>query len=89
MGGQVSTQVQELDFDFRVPGLSHSIVKEAENFRVQEIVKKIESNPHREALHADLPRNNVYNPFSNNSNVMIRELSNVECFELCETIPKV
>ena len=89
VGGQESTKVEELDIDFRVPGLSHAVVKEAENFRVQELVKKIESHPHREALQADLQQNNVYNPFSNNSKAMIRELGNVELFELCETIPKV
>ena len=64
-------------------------MKEAEIFRVQELVKKIESHPHREALQADLQQNNVYNPCSNNSKSMIRELGNVELFELCETIPKV
>ena len=51
--------------------------------------KKIESHPHREALQADLQQNNVHKPFSNNSKAMIRELGNVELFELCETIPKV
>ena len=51
--------------------------------------KKIESHPHREALQADLQQNNVYNPFSNNSKAMIRELGSVELFELCETMPKV
>ena len=44
---------------------------------------------YREALHADLQQNNVYNPFSKNSKAMIRELGNVELFELCETTPKV
>ena len=89
VGGQESTQVVELDIDFRVSGLSHAVVKEAEHFRVQELVKKIESHPHREALQADLQQNNVYNPFSHNSKAMIREMGNVELFELCETIPKV
>ena len=65
------------------------MVKQAENFRVRELVKKIESHPHREALQADLQQNNVYNTFSNNSKAMIREMCNVELFELCETIPKV
>ena len=69
--------------------LSHAVVKEAEKFRVQELVKKIESHPHREALQADLQKNNVYNPFSTISKAMIRELGNVELFELCETMPKV
>ena len=66
-----------------------SVAKEAEHIRVQELVKRIENHPHREAFHADLQQNNVYNPFSNNSKAMIRELGNVELFELCETIPKV
>ena len=83
------TQLEEIDIDFRVPGLSHAVVKEAEFFRVLELVKKIESHPHREALQADLQQNNVYNPFSNHSKAMIREMGIVEIFELFETIPKV
>ena len=89
VGGQESTQVEVHDIDFSVPGLSHAVVKEAEKFRVQELVKKIESHPHREALQADLQHNNVCNPSSNNSKTMISELGNVELFELCETVPKV
>ena len=89
VGGQESTKVEKLEIDFRLPGLSHADVKEAEHFRVEELVKKIESHPHREALQADLQQNNVYNPSSNNSKAMIRELGNAELFELCETIPKV
>ena len=83
------TQLEEIDIDFRVSGLPHAVVKRAENFRVRELVKKIESHPHRDALQADLPQNNAYNPFSDDSKAMIREMSNVELFELCETIPKV
>ena len=64
-------------------------VKQAENFRVRELEKKIESHPHRRALQADLQQNNAYNPFSEESKVMIRDMGNVELFELCETIPKV
>ena len=63
-------------------------MKEAEHLRVQELVKRIENHPHGEALHADLQQNNVYK-FSKNSKAMIRELGNVEFFELSETIPKV
>ena len=80
---------REHNIDFRVPGLSHSVVKEAEHLRVQELVKRIDNHPHRAALQADLQQNNVYNPFSENSKEMIREVGNVELFELCETTPKV
>ena len=41
---------EELDIDFRAPELSHAVVKEAEHLRVQELVKKIENHPHRQAL---------------------------------------
>ena len=77
------------DIDFRVSGLPHAVVKQAENFRVRELMKKIESHPHRQALQADLQQNNAYNPFSDESKAMIREMGNVELFVLCETIPKV
>ena len=64
-------------------------MKQAENFRVRELVKKIESHLHRQALQADLQQSNAYNPFGEKSKKMIRDMGNVELFELCETIPKV
>ena len=72
-----------------VLGLPHAVVKQAENSRVHELVKKIESHPHREALQADLQQNRVYNPFSEKSKKMIRDMGNVALFESCETTPKV
>ena len=83
------TQREEIDIDFRVSGLPHAVVTQAENFRVRELVKKIESHPHRQALQADLQQSNACNPFSEKSKKMIRDIGNVELFELCETIPKV
>ena len=80
------TQREEIDIDFRVSGLPHAVVKQAGNFRVRELVKKIESHLHQEAFQADLQQNNVCNPFSDVSKAMIREMDNVELFELCETI---
>ena len=44
------TLLEGMDVDFRVSGLPHVVVKQAENFRVRELVKKIESHPHREEL---------------------------------------
>ena len=39
------TQREDIDIDFT--GFPHAVVKQAENFRVRELVKKIESHPHR------------------------------------------
>ena len=83
------TQREEIDIDFRVSGLPHAIVRQAENSRVRELVKKIESHPHRQALQDDLRQNNAHNPFSEKSKKMIKDIGNVELFELCVTIPKV
>ena len=83
------TEREERDIDFRVSGLPHAVVQQVENFRVRELVKKIESHPHRQALPADLQQSNAYNPFSEKSKKMIRDMGNVELFDLCETIPKV
>ena len=63
-------------------GLPRAVVKQAENFRVRELVKKTESHPHREALQADLQQNNAYNPCSDESKAMIREVGNAELLEL-------
>ena len=82
------TQREEIDIDFRVSGLPHAVLKQAENLRVRELVKKIESHPHRQTLQADLQQNNAHNPFSDEANAMIREMGYVELFESCETIPK-
>ena len=79
----------EVDIDFRIPGLPQSVVKQTENSRVRELVKKIENHPHRQDLQADLQQNDAFNPFSEKSEKMIKDMGNVELFELCETILKV
>ena len=80
--------LNEVDIDFRILGLPHSVVKQAENYRVRELVKKIENHPHRQSLQRDLQQNKAYNPFSTTSKKMIQDMSNVELFELFETDPK-
>ena len=41
-----SSMLHEVDIDFRISGLPHSVVKQAENYRVRELVNKIENHPH-------------------------------------------
>ena len=48
VGGHWSPQLEEIDIDFRVSGLPHAVVKQAENSRVRELVQKMESHPHRQ-----------------------------------------
>ena len=55
--------LNDVNMDLRIPGLPHSVVKQADNYRVRELVKKIEIHPHGQDLQAELQQNNVYNPF--------------------------
>ena len=80
--------LNEVDIDFRIPGLPHSAVKQAENSRVRELVKKIENHPHPQSLQRDLQQNQAKNLFSPESKKMIQEVGNIEWFELLETDPK-
>ena len=82
------TMLNEVNMDFRIPGLPHSVVKHAESSRVRELVKKIENHPDRHALQQHLRQNKAYNPFSAESKRMIQEVGNVELFELFETDSK-
>ena len=84
-----STQLEEVDIDFRVSGLPHAVVKQAENSRICELVKKIESHLHRQDPPADLQQSNAYNPFSEKSKKMIQDMGNVELLKLCETTPEL
>ena len=77
------SMLNEVDIDFRTPGLPHSVVK-----HVRELVKKIENPPHRQSLQRDLQQNNADNPCSEKSKKMIKDMGNVELFELFETEPK-
>ena len=76
-----SSMLNELDIDFRIPRLPHS-VKQADNYRVRQLVKQIENHPHRQALQRDLQQNSASNPFSGKSKKMIKDRGNVELFEL-------
>ena len=86
--GHEQSMLNEVNFDFRIPGLPHFVAKQAESSRVRELVKKIENHPDRHALQLDLQQHKAYNPFSATSKKMIKDVGNVELFELFETDPK-
>ena len=65
--------LNEVDIDFRIPGLPHSVLKQAENYRVCELVKKIENHP-QQSLQRDLQQNKAYNPFSTTTKQMIQDV---------------
>ena len=72
------TMLNEVNMDFRIPGLPHSVVKQAESCRVCELVEKIENHPDRHALQLDLQQNKAYNPFSATAKKMIEDVGGRE-----------
>ena len=82
------TLLNEVNMDFRIPGLPHSVVKHAQSTSVRELFKKIENHPDRHALQQDRRQNQACHPFSPESKKMIQEVGNTELFELLETDPK-
>ena len=50
--GHEQSMLNEVDIDFRIPGLPRSVVKQAQNSRVRELVEKIENHPHRQFFNA-------------------------------------
>ena len=80
--------INEEDIDFNIPGLPHSAVKQLHGANVQDLIQKIENHPHRHALQSDLQQRQQFNPFSKESQDMIREVGNIELCELLDVEPK-
>ena len=78
----------EEDMDFKIPGLPHSTVKQLQSASVRELIEKIENHPNQHALHRDLQQSQSFNPFSQESKQMIREVGNIELCELLDMEPK-
>ena len=80
--------INEEDIDFNIPGLPHSAVKQLHGASVRELIQKIENHPHRHALQSDLQQRQQFNPFSKESQDMIKAAGNTELCELLDVEPK-
>ena len=80
--------INEEDIDFNIPGLPHSAVKQLHGASVRDLIQKIENHPHRHALQRDLQHRQQFNPFSQESKDMTRDVGNIELCELLDVEPK-
>ena len=60
----------------------------AQSASVRELIQNIENHPNRHALQRDLQQNQSFNPFSQESKQMIKDVGNIELCELLDTEPK-
>ena len=80
--------INEENIDFNIPGLPHSAVKRSHGVNVQNLIQKIENHPQRRALQSDLQQHRQFNPFSKESQDVIKAAGNTELCELLDVEPK-
>ena len=76
----------EENIDFNIPGVPNSTVKRSHGVNVQILLQKIENHPQRQALQSDLQQQ--FNPFSKESQDVIKAAGNTELCEILDVEPK-
>ena len=64
----------EENIDFNIPRVPNSTVKRSHGVNVQNLIQKIENHPQRQALQSDLQQHRPFNPFSEESQNVIKQL---------------
>ena len=80
--------IDEENIDFNIPGVPISTVKRSHGVNVQNLIQKIENHPHQQALQSDLQQHRQFNPFSKESQDVIKAAGNTELCELLDVEPK-
>ena len=80
--------INEENIDFNIPGVPHSAVKRSHGVNVQNLIQKIENHPQRQALQSDLQQHRAFNPFSKESQDVIKAAGNTELYEIIDVEPK-
>ena len=74
--------INEENIDFNNPGLPHSAVKRSNGVNVHNLIQKIDNHPQRQALQSDLQQHRQFNPFSKESQDVVKAAGNTELFNV-------
>ena len=77
----------EENIDFNIPGVPNSTVKRSHGVNVHNLIQKIENHPQRQALQSDLQQHRPFNPFSKESQDVIKAAGNTELCEILDVEP--
>ena len=80
--------IDEENIGFNIPGVPHSTVNRSHGVNVRNLIQKIENHPQRQALQSDLQQHRQFNPFSKESQDVIKAAGNTELCELLDVEPK-
>ena len=78
----------EENIDFNIPEVPNSTVKRSYGVNVHNLIQKIENHPQRQALQSDLQQHRAFNPFSKESQDVIKAAGNTELCEIVDVEPK-
>ena len=76
--------INEENIDFNIPGVPHSTVKRSHDVNVRNLIQKIENHPQRHALQSVLQQHRQFNPFSKESQDVMKAAGNIELCELLD-----
>ena len=78
----------EENIDFNIPGVPNSTLKRSHDVNVHNLIQRIENHPQRQALQSDLQQHRAFNPFSKESQDVIKAAGNTELCEIVDVEPK-
>ena len=78
----------EENIDINIPGVPNSMVKRSHGVNVHNLIQKIENHPQRQTLQSDLQQHRAFNPFSKESQDVIKAAGNTELCEIVDVEPK-
>ena len=80
--------IDEENIDFNIPGVPNSTVKRSHGVNVHNLIQRIENHPQRQALQSDIQQHRAFNPFSKESQDVIKAAGNTELCEIVDVEPK-
>ena len=78
----------EENINFNIPEVPNSTVKRSHGVNVHNLIQKIENHPQRQALQSDLQQHRAFNPFSKESQDVMKTAGNSELCEILDVEPK-
>ena len=80
--------IDEENIDFNISGVPNAMVKRSHGINVHNLIQQIENHPQRLALQSDLQQHRPFNPFSKESQDVIKAAGNTELCEILDVEPK-
>ena len=80
--------IDEENIDFNISGVPNAMVKRSHGINVHNLIQQIENHPQRKALQSDLQQHRAFNPFSKESQDVIKAAGNTEQCEIVDVEPK-